>query len=485
MCGTEYGFLSHTILYRRDLLTAYDGNPITYDAIGNPTTWYDGAAMTWTNGRRLATISATNDHAALSFTYDSDGLRLTKTVGTEVHKYTWQGSKLIAEQYGDTALEFFYDESGTPYALLVRDTASATPTEAWYYYVTNLQGDVMQILDASGNNVASYTYNAWGKILNLNNSTSANIGDLNPIRYRGYYYDTETGLYYLKSRYYDPEICRFVNADDTSAIGANGDFLGLNLFAYCVNSPVNRIDEGGNISWNKAISGASLVAIGVTACLTAVTVVTGGACLPLLIAATVTFAAGGVTVLNGTAEIIESATDYNYMRDGIYRGDAGFYTAQRDVLATVATIGTAVLNAASAAGNLCFVAGTLVKTENGAKAIEEIQVGDLIWAWDEETGQRALKPVLETYVNETDELIHVTRFICGREISLYWLTASMSSLKRYSTNSWKRRSTFITSMLRDSIRILWPTLVCWYTILAKQLVVLMAAQPIGVGLILN
>ena len=123
--------------------------------------------MTWTNGRRLATISATNDHAALGFTYDSDGLRLTKTVGTEVHKYTWQGSKLISEQYGTTTLEFFYDESGVPYALLVRDTASATPTEAWYYYVNNLQGDVMQILDASGNTVASYTYNAWGKILNL------------------------------------------------------------------------------------------------------------------------------------------------------------------------------------------------------------------------------------------------------------------------------------------------------------------------------
>ena len=81
MCGTEYGFLSRTILCRRDLLTAYDGHSISYDAIGNPTTWYDGAAMTWTNGRRLATISATNDQAALSFTYNSDGLRLTKTAG--------------------------------------------------------------------------------------------------------------------------------------------------------------------------------------------------------------------------------------------------------------------------------------------------------------------------------------------------------------------------------------------------------------------
>ena len=252
MCGTEYGFLSHTILYRRDLLTAYDGNPISYDAIGNPTTWYDGAAMTWTNGRRLATISATNDHAALGFTYDSDGLRLTKTVGTEVHKYTWQGSKLIAEQYGDTALEFFYDESGAPYAFSYK--ADANAAEQIFYYVTDLQGDVMQILDAGGNTVASYTYNAWGKILNLNNSTSANIGDLNPIRYRGYYYDTETGLYYLKSRYYDPEICRFINADGLASTGQG--FLGANMFTYCLNNPVNYSDYcGTRPSWERRYAG--------------------------------------------------------------------------------------------------------------------------------------------------------------------------------------------------------------------------------------
>ena len=219
---------------------------ITYDAIGNPTTWYDGAAMTWTNGRRLATISATDDHSALSFTYDSDGLRLTKAVGTEVHKYTWQGSKLISEQYGTTTLEFFYDESGAPYAFLVRDTTPATPTEAWYYYVTNLQGDVMQILDASGNTVASYTYNAWGEILNLNNSTSANIGSLNPIRYRGYYFDSETGFYYLKSRYYDPRICRFINADGLASTGHG--FVGTNMFAYCLNRPLNESDANGNIA---------------------------------------------------------------------------------------------------------------------------------------------------------------------------------------------------------------------------------------------
>ena len=221
-------------------------SPMTPSATRPPGT--TGAAVTWTNGRRLTTISATNDHAALSFTYDSDGLRLKKIVGTgssEVeHRYTWQGSKLIAEQYGTTTLEFFYDESGAPYALLVRDTSTATPTETWYYYVTNLQGDVMQILDASGNTVATYTYNAWGEVLNLTNNTSANIGDLNPIRYRGYYYDTETGFYYLKSRYYDPKICRFINLDGLASTGQG--FLGANMFVYCLNEPSNTRDDKGD-----------------------------------------------------------------------------------------------------------------------------------------------------------------------------------------------------------------------------------------------
>ena len=218
-----------------DLLTAYNGSPITYDAIGNPTTWYDGATMTWVNGRRLESISATNAHAALAFTYDGDGLRLTKTVGTGEnameHRYTWQGSKLIAESYGDTALEFFYDESGKPFALLYGGD--------YYYYLTNLQGDVMKLIDGSGTVVAEYSYDAWGNIL----SATGTMAAINPLRYRGYYYDAESGLYYLKSRYYDPAIGRFINADALASTGQG--ILGTNMFAYCNNGPVSREDSNG------------------------------------------------------------------------------------------------------------------------------------------------------------------------------------------------------------------------------------------------
>ena len=219
----------------RDLLTAYNGNAITYDTVGNPTTWYDGATMTWVNGKRLASISATNSHSALAFTYDVDGLRLTKTVGTGSsaveHKYTWQGGKLIAEYDGTNTLEFFYDESGAPYALSYNGTT--------YYYVTNLQGDVVKVVNASGTSQAEYSYNAWGQVI----SAAGTLAAVNPIRYRGYYYDVETGLYYLKSRYYDPQICRFINADSYASTGQG--FAGCNMFAYCNNNPVNGADPSG------------------------------------------------------------------------------------------------------------------------------------------------------------------------------------------------------------------------------------------------
>ena len=104
---------------------------------------------------------------------------------------------------------------------------------------------MLKIVDGSGNVVGSYTYDAWGKVL----SATGEIAQANPIRYRSYYYDAETGLYYLQSRYYDPEIGRFISADDTQYLGASGTALGYNLFGYCENNPVNAADPTGNVSF--------------------------------------------------------------------------------------------------------------------------------------------------------------------------------------------------------------------------------------------
>ncbi len=151
---------------------------------------------------------------------------------------------------GTTAkvLDFVYDNNGKPFALTYTNGTTEPDT---YYYVLNIQGDVVALMTASRQIVARYTYNAWGKVLSVTNdigtaiTSASHIANLNPIRYRGYYYDTETGFYYLQSRYYDPVNCRFINADGYASTGTG--FLGYNMFAYCNNNPANSIDLTGKV----------------------------------------------------------------------------------------------------------------------------------------------------------------------------------------------------------------------------------------------
>ena len=141
---------------------------------------------------------------------------------------------------------FFYDSYN--HLTAIRYVAGAT--DHYYYVTTNVQGDVLGIYTAAGVLLASYEYDAWGNCTVTTHNANYTIGDLNPIRYRGYYYDTETGFYYCNSRYYDPEIGRWINTDAVIA-GVGGDVKGYNLFAYCMNNPVNMSDpSGGWPSWN-------------------------------------------------------------------------------------------------------------------------------------------------------------------------------------------------------------------------------------------
>mgnify|MGYP004501214791 FL=1 len=113
-----------------------------------------------------------------------------------------------------------------------------------FYYLYNLQGDVIAIVRAAtGQIVAKYSYDAWGKCT-VTNATGYTVGTKNPFRYRGYYYDTETGLYYLNSRYYNPEFGRFISVDNQ--LSASSDLTDVNLFVYCGNNPINRYDPSGN-----------------------------------------------------------------------------------------------------------------------------------------------------------------------------------------------------------------------------------------------
>jgi len=233
----------------KDKLTSYDGQAITYDEIGNPLS-YRGYALTWQNGRQLATLSGNGVTA--SYTYDVDGLRTSKTVNGVKHEYYYVGNTLQYEKFGTTELWFFYDADGNPSGVRYKNGSTTTD----YYFVCNWRGDVIRIYDGAGAVIANYNYDAWGNVISVTDANGAAITDsthianVNPLRYRGYYYDSETGFYYVSSRYYDPEVGRWINADNVIA-GVGGDLKGYNLFAYCFNNPVNMDDQAGN--WPKWI----------------------------------------------------------------------------------------------------------------------------------------------------------------------------------------------------------------------------------------
>ena len=215
----------------RDKLTAVNGSTIRYDAIGNPLndgTW----TYTWQNGRQLQKMQKSGVTA--EFVYNADGLRVQKTVNGVATKYTLHGKNIVHMTSGADELHFFYDAQNRPAVVVYNGTA--------YAYVRSLQGDIVAILDANGNVVVSYGYDAWGAPLWCTGELAETLGKVQPFRYRGYVFDEETGLYYLRSRYYNPQWGRFANAD--ALIGA-GKLLSHNLFAYCSNCSVCYTDASG------------------------------------------------------------------------------------------------------------------------------------------------------------------------------------------------------------------------------------------------
>ena len=254
---------------------------LDYDGSGNPTSYYNGTRWTfgWEEGRNLVSAAATGKQ--IFYTYDHEGIRTSKTVNGTTHNYVYASGKLLRETYGENVLDFFYDANGRPFALKYNGTV--------YYYILNVQGDVLRMVDADGTVVANYRYDPYGNIL----AATGDLAEINPLRYRGYYYDSETGFYYVSSRYYDPEIGRFINADDIDYLGADGSPLSYNLFAYCMNNPVNRFDVNGNWSlpnWAKVTIGAVAIAG-----LAVATVCTGGAAAVICGAALSGAIAGGAS----------------------------------------------------------------------------------------------------------------------------------------------------------------------------------------------
>ena len=216
----------------RDKLTAVNGSTIRYDAIGNPLS--DGTwTYTWQNGRQLQKMQKSGVTA--EFVYNADGLRVQKTVNGVVTDYVLHGKNVVHMKRGNDELHFFYDAQNRPAVVVYNGVP--------YAYVKSLQGDIVAILDENGNMVVSYGYDAWGAPLWCTGELAETLGKVQPFRYRGYVFDEETGLYYLRSRYYNPRWGRFVNADNV---------LTNSMFAYCANNPTNHTDKNGHDYVNEA-----------------------------------------------------------------------------------------------------------------------------------------------------------------------------------------------------------------------------------------
>ena len=232
----------------KDQLTSYDGESITYDASGNPTN-YLGATLVW-EGQRLKsyTPKAASSGRANSYvcSYDENGIRTRKTIGNTVTDYYYNGTllmgtvKTITNSDGSTTtskLRFSYDASGKVVAVNYNGN--------YYYYLRNAQNDIVKLIDKTGATVVEYTYDSWGKLLSTSGSLASTLGKNNPFRYRGCVYDEETGFYYLQSRYYNPEVGRFISSDVLLSTGQG--VLGHNAYAYCGNNPIVREDTQGNL----------------------------------------------------------------------------------------------------------------------------------------------------------------------------------------------------------------------------------------------
>ena len=221
----------------KDKLTGVGTKTIVYDEQGNPT-YYLGHILTWEKGRQLKSFDNN------TYTYNANGIRTSKTIGNIRHDYVLDGAKILKETWGENTLVPLYDNEDSVCGIIYNEIP--------YYFLKNQQGDIIAITDNTGKDVARYSYDAWGVSTVTQDISGCEISNINPFRYRSYYFDQELGMYYLQSRYYDAEVGRFVNGDEI--LGSNGDHAAYALYTYCANLPVDRCDCFGFL-WKKTRNG--------------------------------------------------------------------------------------------------------------------------------------------------------------------------------------------------------------------------------------
>ena len=223
-----------------------------YDLQGRPTN-YRGMSLEWTHGR---VSKFTKGGFTQTCTYDANGIRTEKIENGKTHKYYVEDSRIVREVVtGSENYELYYLYGATGITGFTHKTANGSTN---YYYRKNLQGDIVEIYKDNGTLCAEYAYDAWGNCTIL--SATDNIGEINPYRYRGYYWDEEIALYYLNARYYDPEVGRFISQDSIKYL-APETLNGINLFAYCLNNPVMETDPDGTF-WFTFLTAAIGAVVG-------------------------------------------------------------------------------------------------------------------------------------------------------------------------------------------------------------------------------
>ncbi len=264
---TEYRYSDGT-----DKLMYYGNEAYEYDKLGNPTKYRD-LTCEWEKGRQLKGISY-DENNSITFGYDIYGIRTKKAVKSKDKEsaayYIYENGKLLRELCGATSIDYIYGTEGIAGFVVDKDTNN----EATYVYRKNIFGDVTAVYNDDGILQCTYEYDAWGNHViydadgKVVDGNSDNIGLINPIRYRGYYFDEETGLYYLKTRYYDPQVGRFMTIDGIEYLDPE-TINGLNLYAYCNNNPVMNVDPDGNKWWHWLIGAIVIIGLGVATIATA------------------------------------------------------------------------------------------------------------------------------------------------------------------------------------------------------------------------
>lgn len=372
-----------------DRLTKCGSTSISYNSMGCPTTC-NGYTATWTRGKlsKLSKGLKTAGMHTYNYTYNAFGQRIginyVYTAGTSSssavvmgmltsYSHTFRYDRSGRLIYESTTTQYYGEGSGTKKTVYLYDESgiigmlhtSESGTTAAYYFARNLLGDVIGIYNTSGTKVGGYAYDAWGNCTITLNTNG--IATRNPIRYRGYYYDEDTKLYYLNARYYCPEWRRFISPDDTGYLDPATP-NGLNLYAYCNNDPVNYADPSGNsviaslligfaisslIGWGLSQMFGSQIAGGIGSISGGATAISTGISLCALgpwgiVAGVALIAVGGLTIAFGANEIVDGATGTNYIQDWTGWSDNvynGVYTGLNIASAVGSIAGNVYLNA--------------------------------------------------------------------------------------------------------------------------------------------